>query len=404
MKGQEFVDLLAQHRYDFFAGVPCSLLEGVLSALATRPRLPSLPATREDAAVGCAAGAWLAGGRPAVLMQNSGLGTSLNALASLSLMYRLPCLLVVTWRGFRGEDAPEHLLMGDISLRLLELAGIPHRALSAVSVEEDLAWATRETFARETPVALLLPPGVLESEHGRSNDQDLDRAGTRPGSAIPAGHGRADRVPSEAGCGARAQVDDPDQDRELVPRMSRFDALSVVIRCLGDEPVIHANGYICRESYAVADRPQNFYMLGSMGLASSVGLGVALTRPGRKTVIFDGDGNLLMNLGSLAMAGGLRAKNFVHFVFDNEVYGSTGDQPSLSREVRFDRLATAAGYPWVRAVTEPGPLEAAAREALDADGPAFILVKVTPESRAVPRIPYAPTDIRDRFKAALGAA
>lgn len=395
MKGQEFVDLLAQHRYDFFAGVPCSLLEGVLSALATRPRLPSLPATREDAAVGCAAGAWLAGRRPAVLMQNSGLGTSLNALASLSLMYRLPCLLVVTWRGFRGEDAPEHLLMGDISPRLLELAGIPHRALSAVSVEEDLAWATRETFAREAPVALLVPPSVLESEHVQSNDRDWDRAGTRRESAIPAGHGRADRP------GARAQIDDV---ASLKACISRYEALTVVIRCLADEPVIHANGHICRESHAVADRPQNFYMLGSMGLASSIGLGVALTRPGRKAVIFDGDGNLLMNLGSLAMAGGLRPKNFVHFVFDNEAYGSTGDQPSLSREVRLDRLAAATGYPWVRAVTEPGPLEAAAREALDTDGPAFILVKVTPESRAVPRIPHSPTDIRDRFRAALGAA
>ncbi|OGL14470.1 MAG: hypothetical protein A3G97_11635 [Candidatus Rokubacteria bacterium RIFCSPLOWO2_12_FULL_69_21] len=394
MKGQEFVDLLAQHRYDFFAWVPCSLLEGVLSALATRPRLPSLPATREDAAVGCAAGAWLAGGRPAVLMQNSGLGTGLNALASLSLMYRLPCLLVVTWRGFRGEDAPEHLLMGDISPRLLELAGIPHRALSAVSVEADLAWATRETFAREAPVALLVPPGVLESEHMQSNNRDWDRAGTRRESAIPAGHGRAD------GPGARAQIDDVGS---LKARISRYEALTVVIRCLADEPVIHANGYICRESYAVADRPQNFYMLGSMGLAASIGLGVALTRPGRKAVIFDGDGNLLMNLGSLAMAGGLRPKNFVHFVFDNEAYGSTGDQPSLSREVRLDRLATAAGYPWVRAVTDASALEATTREVLDADGPAFVLVKVTPESRAVPRIPYSPTDIRDRFRTALGA-
>jgi phosphonopyruvate decarboxylase/sulfopyruvate decarboxylase subunit beta len=311
-------------------------------------------------------------------------------------MYRLPCLLVVTWRGFRGEDAPEHLLMGDISPRLLELAGIPHRTLSAVSVEEDLAWATRETFARETPVALLIPPGVLESEHGRSNDPDRDGAGTRPGSVIAAGHGRAD------GPGARAQMDDPARDRELVPRVSRYDALRTVIGCLGEEPVIHANGYICRESYAVADRPRNFYMLGSMGLASSIGLGVALTRPGRKTVVFDGDGNLLMNLGSLAMAGGLGPKNLVHFVFDNEAYASTGDQPSLSREVRLDRLATAAGYPWVRAVTDASALETTTREVLDAEGPAFVCVKVTRESRAVPRIPYSPTEIRDRFKAALG--
>lgn len=377
MKGTEFVDLLEQHRYDFFAGVPCSLLEGVLSALGTRPRLPYLPAIREDAAVGCAAGAWLAGGQPAVLMQNSGLGTSLNALASLSLMYGFPCLLVVTWRGFQGQDAPEHLLMGDISPRLLDLLGIPHRALGASSLEADLAWATRETLAREAPVALLLPPGVIESEHAR-----------------------------EAHPGARRQArsDRPQQEPDLAPCVSRSEALSVIIRCLGDEPVIHANGYICRESYAVADRPQNFYMLGSMGLASSIGLGVALIRPDRRTVVFDGDGNLLMNLGSLSMAGGLGPKNFVHFVFDNEVYGSTGDQPSLSREVRLDRLAAAAGYPWVRAVTERGALELATREALATDGPAFILVKVTPESRAMPRIPYAPPVIRDRFRAALGRA
>src|SRR3990172_9431033 len=91
--------------------------------------------------------------------------------------------------------------MGDISPRLLELAGIPHRALSAVSVEADLAWATRETFAREAPVALLVPPGVLESEHMQSNNRDWDRAGTRRESAIPAGHGRADRP------GARAPIE-----------------------------------------------------------------------------------------------------------------------------------------------------------------------------------------------------
>ncbi len=382
MKGKEFVDLLEQHRYDFFAGVPCSLLEGVLSALATRPRLPYLTATREDAAVGCAAGAWLAGARPAVLMQNSGLGTSLNALASLSLMYRLPCLLLVTWRGFQGKDAPEHLLMGDISPRLLDLLGIPHRAGSAASLEADLDWATRETLVREQPVALLLPPGVLENEH--------ERAGiSRSESPTAPRHSRSDG---------------PDQDRDLVPTMSRHEAVSVVIRCLADEPVIHANGYICRESYAVADRPQNFYMIGSMGLASSIGLGVALTRPDRKTVIFDGDGNLLMNLGSLSMVGGLQPKNFVHFVFDNEVYGSTGDQPSLSRAVRLDHLAAAAGYPWVRAVTRADGLEAAAREALSVDGPAFLLVKITAAARAVPRIPYSPPAMRDRFRAALAAA
>src|SRR4030095_9399490 len=95
---------------------------------------------REDVAVGLAAGAWFASRRPAVLMQNSGLGTSLNALASLSLMYGLPVLLLVTWRGYAGKDAPEHLLMGEISPGLLDMMRIPHRVLSARSVDDDVAW------------------------------------------------------------------------------------------------------------------------------------------------------------------------------------------------------------------------------------------------------------------------
>ncbi|MEK7879529.1 MAG: thiamine pyrophosphate-binding protein, partial [candidate division NC10 bacterium] len=141
MTGKEFVALLEDRGYDFFAGVPCSLLEGILGSLEDHPRLPYLAAIREDAAVGTAAGAWLAGRRPAVLLQNSGLGTCLNALVSLSLMYKLPCLLLVSWRGYGGKDAPEHLLMGEISPALLDLVGIHHRTLRPGSLAEDLDWA-----------------------------------------------------------------------------------------------------------------------------------------------------------------------------------------------------------------------------------------------------------------------
>src|SRR5262245_29154705 len=110
--GRELAASLERQGLDFFTGVPCSLVEDVIAALERHPRLPYVPAVREDIAVGVAAGAALAGRRPAVIMQNSGLGTSLNALASLSLMYRLPAVLLVTWRGYEGKDAPEHLLMG----------------------------------------------------------------------------------------------------------------------------------------------------------------------------------------------------------------------------------------------------------------------------------------------------
>ena len=120
MTGHELADLLDAQGFDFFTGVPCSLAEGVIAALERHPpgRAPYIPAVREDISLGLAAGAWLGGRMPAVIMQNSGLGTSANALVSLSLLYRLPALLLMTWRGFEGKDAPEHIVMGEITLPL----------------------------------------------------------------------------------------------------------------------------------------------------------------------------------------------------------------------------------------------------------------------------------------------
>jgi thiamine pyrophosphate-dependent acetolactate synthase large subunit-like protein len=121
-------------------------------------------------------------------------------------------------------------------------------------------------------------------------------------------------------------------------------------------------------------------------------------------VVFDGDGNLLMSLGVLAMIGARRPRRFIHCVFDNEVYGSTGNQRSLSREVRLDRLAAAAGYRSAVATDDEDGVAAAVRAALRGDGPHFVLVKVTAEQADVPRIPYTPAAMRDRFRAGLTAA
>jgi phosphonopyruvate decarboxylase len=383
MTGEAFARLLDAAGYDVFTGVPCSLVESLIGALERRRDRPYVPAVREDVAVGIAAGAWLAGRTPAVLMQNSGLGTGLNALVSLSLLYRLPALLLVTWRGHGGRDAPEHLLMGEVSPRLLDLVGLPHRVPSAASLAGDVRWARDESERRERPVALLLPPGLIATGPGPA---DAAPVGPPPRPAAPAGSPEA----------------------PLRPELSRYAALRAAIGALGDEPVVHANGYICRESHAVKDRPQNFYMVGSMGCAAAIALGVALARPRRKTVVFDGDGNLLMSLGVLAMIGGGPVPgdpppaNLVHVVFDNEVYGSTGNQRSPAGQVRLDRLAAAAGYATACAATSADGIRDAVAAALSADGPAFVLAKVTAVEEDVPRIPYAPEAIRDRFRAALG--
>jgi len=384
VSGAELAALLDRQGFDFFTGVPCSLVEDLIAALERRPRDPYVAAVREDAAVGLAAGAWLGGRRPVVVMQNSGLGTSLNALASLSLMYGFPALLIVTWRGFEGKDAPEHLLMGEISPSLLDLLRIPHRILGERPADELLAWARREMDAREAPVAILVPPGIVETGGGHA----IAVGGAAPGP-------RADRRIAER----RAT-----SDGEILPVISRREALAVAVKELGEASVIHANGYVCRESCATEDRPQNFYMIGSMGLAAAIGLGLALVRPARASVVFDGDGNLLMSLGTLAMVGSLAPKNFVHLVFDNEVYGSTGGQRSPSREVRLDHLARGAGYRTATAVTTPPEIAAALRSALADRGPHFVLVKVTAAEAAVPRIPHTPAAIRDRFRRALPRA
>jgi phosphonopyruvate decarboxylase len=405
--------------YDFFTGVPCSMISSLIASLETHPRLPYVPAVREDVAVGLAAGAWLAGRRPMVLMQNSGLGTSLNALVSLSLMYRLPALLLVTWRGHGGKDAPEHLLMGEISPSLFEMIRIPHRVLSAKTLADDVAWGRAESERLSQPVALLLPPGVLdagpqESVAGRGaaegEPSEYDNTGRGAAEGEPSeydntGRGAAEGEPSEY---QNRLSGPPGANHTPTPRISRFEALRAAVSALTAEPVVHANGYICRESFAVKDRIENFYMIGSMGMASAIGLGVALAAPDRPTVVFDGDGNLLMSLGILPMIGGGpvmgrgRPDNLVHVVFDNGLYGSTGNQASPSRAVGLHHIARAAGYERATAVAAADELHAAVAAAVAGGGPSFILARVTGEEQPVPRIPYSPEEIRDRFRSCFG--
>ncbi len=157
-KGADFASALEGVGFDFFTGVPCSLIGSVLVALADRGYVAE---TREDAAMGLAAGAFMAGRRPVVLMQNSGLGVSLNAIGSLQQIYELPCLLVITWRGFGGKDAPEHLVMGRVMPNLLDAYEIEWRALGKRPLEDDARWARDRFDANQKPVALVVPPGVL---------------------------------------------------------------------------------------------------------------------------------------------------------------------------------------------------------------------------------------------------
>ena len=162
-----FGDELKRMGFDFYSGVPCSFLKALINYAINE--CDYVMAANEGDAVAIASGAKLGGKKSVVLMQNSGLGTSLNALASLSLMYGFPTLLVVTWRGHEGKDAPEHILTGAITPCLLDLLGIPYRVLSADTAPADIAWAAQEMDTRMQPVALIVPPKVVQTGavHGR---------------------------------------------------------------------------------------------------------------------------------------------------------------------------------------------------------------------------------------------
>src|SRR5215213_10943369 len=147
--GPDFLGLLRESGFDFFTGVPCSLVKSLIATLEERGGY--IPETREDAAVGLVAGAYMAGKQPTVIMQNSGLGVCVNALASLSLMYDFPCLLLITWRGYQGKDAPEHLIMGDISPTLLSTLKIPHQMLDVDTVRESIDWAAETLKQTKKP-------------------------------------------------------------------------------------------------------------------------------------------------------------------------------------------------------------------------------------------------------------
>ena len=159
MAAGPFVDRLLAAGFDFFAGVPCSLVGPVIAELQRRGIY--LGETREDAALGVAAGAYLGGRRPVVVMQNSGLGVSLNALGSLHVLYEMPVLLLVTWRGFQGKDAPEHLVMGAVLPGLLDLFDIPHRAPDADTLLAAVDWAAATCATSHKPVALVVKPGLF---------------------------------------------------------------------------------------------------------------------------------------------------------------------------------------------------------------------------------------------------
>ena len=195
-----------------------------------------------------------------------------------------------------------------------------------------------------------------------------------------------------------------DDHHDLAVTLS--DALAILAPHLGDEICVCSNGFMSRAVYGARDTDRTFYMIGSMGLASSIGLGIAMARPEHRVLVFDGDGNVLMNLCTLATVAVAARTNFLHLCFDNSAHASTGGQPTISDRVALDAIARAAGYRSVERVETGDALRAVAPRFLAATGPAFLLVRTALERSGPPgpRIPFTPIEMTARVRRALGVA
>jgi phosphonopyruvate decarboxylase len=316
-----FQALLAAGIRDF-AGVPCSILNHLILEAEASPDVSYVAASVEGEAVSAAAGAWLGGSLGCALMQNSGLGNAVNPLASLAVPYEIPVLMVVSWRGEPGrKDAVHHFPMGAATPGLFELFGVPVQVLRE---DTDLTAATAAAVdhmqTKRRPAALIVPRGLFKGS---------SKAATgRPAPALSrARHELAE--PRQFGGGTL-----PSRAEVLKAWQGRFP----------QDLAVGTTGFMSRELAGLGHPDRHFPMQGSMGYAPAIALGVARARPERPIHVLDGDGALIMHLGSLATIGALQPQRFVHVVIDNGTYASTGGQLSVSPSVDFAAAALACGY------------------------------------------------------------
>ena len=182
--------------------------------------------------------------------------------------------------------------------------------------------------------------------------------------------------------------------------MIRKEAVEIIGNYVGKNPIVSANGFMSRDLFEMNDKKSNFYMIGSMGLASSIGLGIALKNPKKQVFVFDGDGNILMNLGSLVTIGSLKPKNLIHVVFDNNSHESTGGQPTNSSQINLEKIAKVVNYN-IFVVKSKTKLMSVLKNIKKLQGPIFLLVKISTSKERSKRVSWDPKTIRDRVMKSL---
>ena len=350
IRPQFFYDTLASYDIDFYAGVPDSLLKNLCAYITDHTDTShNIIAANEGAAVGLAAGHYLATGQPAcIYMQNSGEGNIINPLASLTdqEVYNIPVLLLIGWRGRPGvHDEPQHVKQGKVTTGLLNVMGVNYEVLSkeenkaAKQIEKAAkALANKEVFA-------------LVIEKDTFEDYKLQNV----------------------------EVNDL--------TMSREEAIQTVATALGEKDcIVSTTGMISRElfEYRAAmnqGHERDFLTVGSMGHASQIALGIALAQPDRRIWCFDGDGAAIMHMGSMAIVANKAPNNYIHVVFNNGAHDSVGGQPTVGLKIDLPAVAKAVGYKAEYSVETKEYLTELLDKVKIQEGPVLLEVKVKKGNR-----------------------
>lgn len=360
-------DMLEQHGVDRIGYLPCERTGTLAARLADRAELWHL--TREAAGVPMAFGWHLGGLRAALLMQSTGLGNLVTELMTLQVLYGVGLPLLVSWRGHYKEEIGAQVILGERLPAMLKALGIPAHEIDSAADLELLDAGIGRCYDQSTVEVFLLSPELWEDE------------ASGPTEAVGA---------VELGA---VEVSEPSYiDR---PEMTRYQAIKTVVDDLDEDTVVVSQiGYPTRELYAIRDHPRHVYLLGALGSASLVGLGLAQARPELDVVVLDGDGAYIFNPNQLLEIAQEFPRNLQVVLLDNGAWGSTGSQPTMtSRGLNLAALGRAAGLPRFRRVVTPADWTEHRKAPV-------LHVLIQSGNAQVGTVPLAPRQIVNRFKEA----
>jgi len=372
---EELIAILKKNGVDLTASLPCEKIKTLLEMVGQS--FTHLPLTREEEGVGICAGAALAGKRPALFVQSSGIGNMINALLSLTQFYELPLAIFVSRRGVYQEKIEAQFPMGRKLPGMLTGAGI---GFSEINTREEISLVDRgleRAFSTNSIHAFLMSPAVWE------------------GSECSAASSAFKVQSSKCNDEGKKTVAFP----VSTPSLTRYDLIKLLAPYLEGKVVVSNLGWPSKELYAVKHQPSNFYMLGSMGMVTPIGLGIALSSK-KEVVVIDGDGSLLMNPGTLATAASASPDNLTIVAIDNGAYGSTGNQPTLAGSC-VDLEQVARGFGFRNTVKVAGEKELIEAMKVKRKGPAFIHALAVPGNKDVPNIPVHHLEIKKQVQGVL---